>query len=213
VKIDVISDVVGDRLTEAWDLYETAFRDLNALTVQRHLMTRGEFDAVAADRRVEKWLAISDAGVLHGLATYTNQLDAMPLISPAYFARRWPVEYAEQRIWYCGFVAVPGHQQGVFLELITAGYRQAEELRGIIALDICRHNIEKYQLDKRVARWLQHISGGQVRCDVADTQSFFTYETAPERVGTSLVPDGSPAAATSHDGRPGMVIDLSRCGQ
>jgi hypothetical protein len=35
---------------------------------------------------------------LLGLAAYTNALAAWPLISPDYPARRWPVEYAEQRI-------------------------------------------------------------------------------------------------------------------
>ncbi len=101
------------------------------------------------------------------------------LISPEYFARRWPAHYAGNRIWYCGFVAVPGHQHGVFVELIEAMYRHAEEHQGVISLDICRYNIESYRLDRAIATWLRRISGGQVRCETADTQTFMTYETAP----------------------------------
>lgn len=181
MKIDVLPEICGGQLEEAWDLYESAFADLNALTVQRHLMFRTEFDAVAADRRIDKWLALSDDGVLLGLATYTNDLAAWPLISPAYFKRRWPQHYASRRIWYCGFVAVPGHHKGVFVELIEAMYRHAEEQRGVISLDVCRHNIQTYRLDAAIAQWLHRISGGQVRCDAADAQTFMVYETAAER--------------------------------
>jgi hypothetical protein len=179
MKIDVRTDLVDEQLEQAWQLYDTAFRHLNALTVQRHLMYRTEFDAVMSDRRIEKWLAYSDDGVLVGLATYTNQLSAWSLISPEYFARRWPAHYADNRIWYCGFVAVPGHEDGVFIELIAAMYRHAEEQQGVISLDICRYNIESYRLDRAIAAWLGRISGGRVRCEAADAQTFMTYETAP----------------------------------
>jgi hypothetical protein len=179
MKIDVQTDLMDDQLELAWELYDTAFRPLNALTVQRHLMYRSEFDDVMTEPRIEKWLAYSDDGVLLGLATYTNQLSAWPLISPEYFARRWPAHYAANRIWYCGFVAVPGHEQGVFIELIEAMYRHAEEHDGVISLDICRYNMENYRLDRAIATWLRRISGGRVRCEAADTQTFMTYETAP----------------------------------
>ncbi|WP_426504406.1 hypothetical protein ACPPVO_43535 [Dactylosporangium sp. McL0621] len=179
MKIDIRNDLVGEQLEQAWRLYETAFRHLNALTVQRHLMYRAEFNDVMTDHRIEKWLAYSDDGVLLGLATYSNQLSAWPLISPEYFARRWPAQYADNRIWYCGFVAVPGHEQGVFVKLIEAMYRHAEEQQGVISLDICRHNIDTYRLDRAIDTWLRRISDGRVRCEAADTQTFMTYETAP----------------------------------
>jgi hypothetical protein len=179
MKIDVLTDLVDERLEEAWRLYDTAFRDLNALTLERHLMYRAEFDEVMADPRIDKWLALSDDGVLLGLATYTNQLSAWPLISPEYFARRWPAHYADKRIWYCGFVAVPSHERGVFVQLIEAMYRLAEEHRGVISLDICRYNIESHRLDRAIATWLRRISNSQVRCEAADTQTFMIYETAP----------------------------------
>lgn len=179
MKIDVRTDLVDEQLELAWQLYDTAFRHLNALTVQRHLMYRSEFDDVMTDRRVEKWLAYSDDGVLLGLATYTNQLSAWPLISPEYFARRWPAHYADGRIWYCGFVAVPTHEHGIFVKLIEAMYRHAEERDGVISLDICRHNIEAYRLDRAIGTWLRRISSGRVRSEAADSQTFMIYETAP----------------------------------
>ncbi len=177
--IEVVDTIPDTRLDDAWRLYNAAFRDLNAMTVQRHLMFQPEFDAVMQDKRIDKWLSCDETGDLLGLATYTNDLAAWPLISPEYFARRWPQEYAERRIWYCGFVAVPGHDPGVFTGLIEAMYRRAEEQRGVISLDICRFNIESYKLDRAIAHWLNRISGGQVRCETADVQTFMVYETAP----------------------------------
>jgi hypothetical protein len=179
MKIDVLADLIDERLEEAWQLYDTAFRGLNALTMQRHLMYRAEFDEVMTDPRIEKWLALSDDGVLLGLATYTNQLTAWPLISPEYFARRWPAQYASNSIWYCGFVAVPSHERGVFIELIAAMYRVAEEHGGVISLDICQHNIETFRLDRAIKTWLTRVSGGKVRAEAADSQTFMIYETAP----------------------------------
>lgn len=180
MKIDVLEILGGDLLEEAWELYHQAFRDLNALTVQRHLMYRGEFDEIAADLRIQKWLVLDDDGNLIGLATYTNELDAWPLISPAYFQRRWPVQYEAGQIWYCGFVAVPQHQRGVFIEMIAAMYRVAEVGGGVISLDMCRHNIEAYRLDRAVQLWLTRVSGGKVHAEAADAQTFMIYETAPD---------------------------------
>ena len=176
--IEVVDTVHDAQLDEAWQLYDTAFRGLNAMTVQRHLMFRPEFDDVMQDERIGKWLVAGRHGNLLGLATYTNDLAAWPLISPEYFAQRWPREYAERRIWYCGFVAVPDHDPGVFTGLIEAMYHRAEGQRGVISLDICRYNIESYRLDHAIALWLNCISNGQVRCETADTQTFMVYETA-----------------------------------
>jgi hypothetical protein len=179
MKIDICPVLAGDRAEEALKLYEEAFTGLNAMTIQRHLMNRDEFDAMCADERIEKWTVTSDDGYLAGLATYTNQLEAWPLISPEYFARRWPTHYAENRIWYCGFVAVPGHHKGVFVDLIEAMYRRAEEREGVISLDICRFNIEAFHLDRAIAQWLSSVSAGRMRYEAADSQNFMVYETAP----------------------------------
>ena len=67
----------------------------------------------------------------------------------------------------------------MFIKLIEAMYRHAEEQEGVISLDICRHNIEAYRLDRAIATWLRRISNGRVRSEAADSQTFMTYETAP----------------------------------
>ncbi len=194
MKIDVLDAVRDASADEAWKLYRAAFADLEALAVQRHLMYRSEFDEVMADERVQKYLALDNDGTLLGLATYTNQLDAMPLISPAYFQRRWPEHYAAGRIWYCGFVAVAPTAQGsgVFAELVKAMYRVAEAQDGVIGLDICRYNNEVHHLARAIRMLLGGVSGGRVSAQEADAQAFMIYETA---------------AGVRHE----LVLDLADC--
>ena len=177
--IKVVDEVDADLVVEAWHLYDRAFRGLNAMTVQRHLMYPEEFADAMGDRRIEKYLAYDATDRLVGMSTYTNVLEAMPLISPEYFTRRWPRLRAAGKIWYCGFVAVAGRNPGTFVELVTAMYRHAEEHGGVIGLDICQFNIEAYQLDEAVWTMLRRVSGGQVHCELADIQTFHIFETVP----------------------------------
>ncbi|HEU4421540.1 MAG TPA: hypothetical protein VFR67_03255 [Pilimelia sp.] len=177
MNIKVVDEVHESLIEDAWQLYHDAFRELNALAVQRHLMYRDEFDAVMADQRVQKYLCMADGDTLCGLATYTNDLEAVPLISPQYFERRWPQHYAERRIWYCGFVAVhpSGRAANAFGELVEAMYLEAATQNGIIALDMCRLNDQVRRLSKVVPLMLRRLSAS-VRTERMDEQSYWLYE-------------------------------------
>jgi hypothetical protein len=181
MNIDVLPNVTDERLDETWRMYEAVFSGPGGMAAHRHPMRRPDFDDMMRDRRIDKWLVRADGGTLLAAAVYTNDLGVWPLVSPEYFAQRWPREHAERRIWYCGFVAVAGHDREVFVELMEAMYRRAEEQHGIVSLDLCRHNLESYRLDPAVAMWMNRISGGQVYCDAADRQAFTAYETTPSR--------------------------------
>jgi hypothetical protein len=90
---------------EAWSLYVQLFTEVDELAAQRHLMTYDEFAEVYHDPRVLKFYEF-DRGSLIGMSVLTQHLDAWPLISPRFFARRWPAHYSRQAIWYVGFVGV-----------------------------------------------------------------------------------------------------------
>jgi hypothetical protein len=184
-------DSLGWRLrNDAWDLYETTFREVNALAVQRHLMYRAEFDDVMGDDRVRKYLALDNAGNLAGLATFTNDLYSMPLISPDYFARRWPAEFGDRTIWYCGFVGVHPDRQhsGVFAELVETMWRDAAG--GLICLDLCRENGEFRRME-RVIPLMLHRLAGPGEATRMDTQTFWLYQyPGPTEVDTE---DAAPA--------------------
>lgn len=176
--VDFHPTLAGDLAEQAWKLYSDAFTELNALAIQRHLMTREEFDAVLADPRVDKVLTHDDAGELAGVATFTRDLDAVPLISPAYFERRWPELYTERRIWYIGFVAVAerARKTGAFIEAFAHYYNRADAENGIVCLDVCSYNETAHRLPQSIAAWLRKLSGHRSAAERADTQAYWIFD-------------------------------------
>lgn len=176
-----------DLLDAAWALYHDSFVDLNDLTAQRHLMSPGEFKEVMADDRVTKFVTFADDVRLVGLATFTNDLDAVPLIAPQFYARRWPVHYAQRRIWYIGFVAVAPHARGLgaFAEVFEDFYRIAAPEGGLIGLDMCQHNVEVVHLFRAITIRLAGLSGGKSTAEVSDTQSFLTFDMCGDTIGAA----------------------------
>jgi hypothetical protein len=175
--IKVFDELHGSLLEEAWKLYQDAFQELNALAIQRHLMYRDEFDEVMRDTRVQKYLYLNDDGALCGMSTFTNYLEAVPLISPEYFRRRWPQHYAERRIWYVGFVAVHpnGRALHAFVELVEAMQLVAAPQNGVVGLDVCRYNDEAHRMSRAVGMLVHRITS-TVHVERADEQSYWLYE-------------------------------------
>jgi len=175
--IKVVDQVSGELLDSAWQLYEEAFLELNSLAVQRHLMYRDEFDEVMRDDRVHKYLCLDDDGTLCGMSTYTNDLSAVPLISPPYFERHWPEHYAARKIWYIGFVAVDQRAQGrqAFAQLVEEMYVVAATQNGLVGLDICTYNDNTRHMS-RVFRLMIRRLTASMRFERIDQQSYWLYE-------------------------------------
>jgi hypothetical protein len=166
----------GDMLRESWRTYSAAFEEVNALAVQRHLVTYDEFVDLWHDARIEKWTARDDDGALIGLGVQTADLDAWPLISPAYFERRWPDLYAERKIWYVGFVCTrqqPAAPIDTFAHIIRAMSAETRAAGGISVMDYCTANINR-GLPKGAGRILARA--GEVWFDRIDEQAFYAYD-------------------------------------
>lgn len=169
--------VLPDELMEsAWRLYCAAFDELRVQAVQRHVMHRAEFDEVMLDDRVLKYVSHRGAEV-YGLGTVTNDLDAVPLISPDYFRHRWPDLYAERRIHYLGFMAVQSGRSGVglFVRMLREMYQPVGASNGVVVMDICSFNEREYQMPAAVAKATRRVSG-EVRLTRMDSQSYWLYE-------------------------------------
>lgn len=168
----------GPLAHDGWRLYQAAFEDLRIRAVQRHLMTRDEYDTVMDDPRVTKYVVIDPArgDRMAGLATMTNRLEAIPLISPDYFAHRWPERYRQRRIWYVGFVAVePDYQgTGVFADIVGAMCRLVAEAGGVAALDVSRTAEKVYGLPAAIARLNDTFASGGEH-ERIDEQSYWAY--------------------------------------
>jgi ribosomal protein S18 acetylase RimI-like enzyme len=179
--IEVETSVPPELSDTLWQLYTEAFDELRVAAVQRHVMDRAEFDDVLGDKRVLKYVG-RDAlrpDQVAALATFTNELDSMPLISPDYFAHRWPDLYAERRIWYIGFFAIHPQSRGsgLFEEVIADMWTRVQNSRGIAALDICRRN-DQIGLGRAIHHTLASLTEG-ARASRMDEQTFWLYELPP----------------------------------
>lgn len=171
--------VEGDLLEDAWKLYQQSFDELRHLAVQRHVMYADEFDAVMADTRVDKYLIFRADGALQGVGTITTNLVSMPLVSPEYFAHRWPDRYQAGQVYYIGFVAVhpDSHGSGIFGELVKAMTEVVAKLDGVAVLDVCNHNKDRLHLPRAI-NWLASTWAAHVKMVTLDAQSYIAYDFA-----------------------------------
>ena len=170
----------ADLLAAAWDFYQDVFAEVDALAANRHLMTYDEFVHVMADGRVQKWLAFHDDGHLIGMSTITNDLAAWPLISPAFFARRYPSQYERRAIWYIGLVGcnAEGTRAHAFRDLIARMQPQVEASGGIFVQDFCVYNVGVRRMPEATRAILRRINS-TVEFGRIDAQEFWAGSFAP----------------------------------
>lgn len=172
IEHDVIDSSVGQALAaEAWKFYSEVFADVHTLAAQRHLMTFTEFCDVLEDPHIRKYLVFDESGALVGMSTLTNHLGQWPLISPAYFERRWPEHYHRGAIWYCGFVGARGSLTA-FHDMVVAMWQQISSNNGISFQDYCSINVEVRKLPQAAQRLLRR-AGFHVDLEQVDAQSFW----------------------------------------
>ena len=175
-----IRTVLEDDLREqAWKLYMQSFDQLRYLAVQRHVLYGDEFDAVMADPLVDKFVVWGADGSLQGLSTMSTHLRSMPLISPEFFAKRWPEKYEAGHIFCVGFVGVhpDSHGTGVFAELVMAMTKPIAEVQGVVVLDVCAFNKERLRLPQAIFRIAS--TWAPVEMAELDTQTFVGYDFTP----------------------------------
>jgi hypothetical protein len=160
----------------AWRLYQDAFAEINVLAAQRHMMTEGEFMDAWFDKRVQKWISVDDHNELIGLGVQTTDLTSWPLISPAYFALKWPELYTAHKIWYVGFVCTrqdPPAPIDTFGAVIRAMSAETRAAGGISVMDYCTANVNR-GLPKGALRLLSRA--GEVEMEPIDAQTFYAYD-------------------------------------
>ena len=190
--------VSGELRERAWEAYCDAFGELRTAAIQRHVMTRDEFDAVMADDRVQVLLAQHDDGRIAGIATLANDLEAMPLVSPDFFRARWPEHYAAGRCWYIGLVGVrPSEQGGGAFQLIVGTVAATLGPRGgVLVLDVPQRNVDAFPVPQAVKRIADAVVE-DVTLEMVDAQSYWAY--------TTPVPTAEP---TDIDMRDAQVVDV-----
>lgn len=159
-----------------WEMYAKAFEEINTLAVQSHMMTYEQFVDVMLDERIRKYVATDPAGVT-GLSLLTNQLHAWPLIAPAYFERHWPQHYADESVWYVGFVAVAERNTDptLFPKLIAQMYEPVRDSRGVAVMDFCSYNVAVKRLPAVTQAILRRLNPSAVGAPI-DEQQFWLWE-------------------------------------
>ena len=177
--VNTLQIVDGDLREQAWKLYLQSFDDLRYLAVQRHVMYGDEFDAVMADPRIDKFVVHGEDGSLQAISTMTSDLRSMPLISPEYFARRWPERYQAGLIYYIGFLAVhpDSHGTGIFGDLVRAMTEPVAMREGLAVIDVCTYNKERLHLPRAI-RWLASTWAAHVDMADLDAQTYVGYDFA-----------------------------------
>jgi hypothetical protein len=165
-------DHIGGMSHRLWDVYRNAMEPTRADAVQRHMLTREEFDAVCWNTNLTKVVARESDGSIVGLSVYTNQLDAYDWIEPAYFEKRWPEQYKANAVFYIIFVVTNGSAPGTFEALVSTMGKAIAAAEGIGALDWSSARIER-GLD-RAARAIisKHMP---LSDETVDRQQFHTY--------------------------------------
>lgn len=165
-------------LEPAWRLYLSAFEELRAEAANRHVMYRSEFDAEMADTRVRKFL-ISRDGEMVALGAWTTDLEAVPLIAPEFYAKRYPEHYAAKRLYYVAFIAVsPAHQRaGAVSQLMRRMTEEVTARRGVLLVDVC--NVRRTAIPRAGLRIMRQ-QVGDVELRLLDEQSFWALEVGPQ---------------------------------
>jgi hypothetical protein len=135
-----------------WKFYNERFTDISERAVQEHLMPAEEFLRVVNDTRITKYTAFS-LGEIVGLSVMTSDLEAWPLVSPAYFRRAYP----GRTVFYIGFVAAAPGYLGVFDMLVRAMREEVVAAKGVFVMDFCSANIEGRRIPQVTERLLRSV--------------------------------------------------------
>lgn len=176
-RVEVLAELPPALLDEAWDFYRATFAPLATRAATRHLMVRSEFEPLMADPRLTKYVT-RDADGITGMSAMTDDLDAVPLISPPFFAANWPELYEQRRLLYCVFIGARTGRRGdgVFVALQQEIYRRmVVPVNASVLLDICMFNEKELKLPWAVEGILTKIAGGAQATRV-DSQSYWLYE-------------------------------------
>lgn len=165
---------VNSELTEKfWGLYEGAFAPLRESSPCRQFFRYEEFVGEMADERVLKFVLWDDDGSALAMSLVAVDLEAVPWISPEYFAARFPEQFAAGTIYYFGAILVEPNSQGMkYSEILL------EELenfvvrnKGIAAFDCYSEN------NKWLPRIIRETTERQANLDCIelDSQHYWAY--------------------------------------
>jgi hypothetical protein len=167
--------VVGDDAEAIWQMYEEAFTPLDELAAQRHLWTREEVLAELANPAIVKFIGWSGDYPV-GLAMVTNELELVPMISPAFLRHRFPEHAARNAIFYGIVIFVRAGFRGktLFARLGALMGQETALHGGVVLFDVCSYNREHAAVDANLGRLAVPVPNSAMT--MVDQQSWFAIE-------------------------------------
>jgi hypothetical protein len=165
--------VTGSAAESLYELYRRAFDPLRRRAAARQVLSEQEFKAQMADERIDKYLAWENEMAPVGVITLTRELEAIPWISPEYYAACYPDHWARNAIYYLGYILIsPAVRRTGFLETVTRLLVEpmAAE-RALLVYDMCSYNDQVLGFSKLIAETFKRCSNTQPQ--ELDTQVYY----------------------------------------
>jgi hypothetical protein len=175
-RISVDSELDPTYVEKFLEVYRVSMQPLEEMAPCRQSLTDEEFREEMAMSSVTRYVGWED-GEPVALCWMSNDLDHVPWISPPYYAKKFPRQYAEHLIFYISGVVVRPEARGqdwssrLFEQMILDVARQG----GMSAFDCSKFVIDVVHLDKIIEDSGKHLIRYQ-RHDL-DTQIYLAYET------------------------------------
>ena len=170
--------VTGSTAESLYELYRRAFDPLRPRAAARQVLSEQEFKAQMADGRIDKYLAWEDETAPVGVVTLTRELEAIPWISPEYYAACYPDHWARNAIYYLGYILISrAVRRTGFLETVTRLLVEpmvAE--RAVLVYDVCSYNNQVLGFSKLIAETFRRCSNSEPR--ELDTQVYYGVDFA-----------------------------------
>lgn len=160
-----------DLLPALWELYRGSFEELLRTSLLDQRMRHEEFARLVKSDHVYKIIGWRGDRIV-GLATLTNDLGLVPLLSTAALAERYPDEVARDALFYAVFVCVaPSERRGsLFAKLVGTMMRITGARGGTGIFDVSMAS-EKHGVASqihRIASWFPDAS-----VDLVDRQVYY----------------------------------------
>jgi hypothetical protein len=171
--VTIENKIMGGRAEDLYRVYLDSFAALGAKAASRQILSADEFYDELGDSRIVKYTVWRSDNDPVALATVTNQLSAVPWISPEFYASRHPAQAERNAIYYLGIALVaPGRGQFRILErLVQELVKPCLADKGVLAFDVCAFNDLTIRFGQRAETVLHRIA--PVRVSVADTQIYY----------------------------------------
>jgi len=154
-------------------LYQETFGPLRTVGAARQVLTQEEFLEEMLDPRVRKYVAWDADDIAIGMTTMTTELEAVPWISPDFYAHRYPEHHARNAIYYLGITLVhPDHRDAhVFHAMLEAMAPEVFANHGVVGFDMCQTNDER-GLGASAARLITSLTDATF--EPVDVQTYYT---------------------------------------